>query len=76
MRMKAMTDRSMESMGPVKSAAKSGGTMRDEPNKVNMNAKAAVHAESKRSQLKSGGPGVGAKGGMSHAVSTLAKMKP
>ena len=71
-----MTDRSMESMGPVKAAAKSGGKMRDEPHKVNMNVPVAVKPASKREQLRSGGPGVGAKGGMSHAVSALAKMKP
>lgn len=70
-----MTDKSMMNMGPVKSAATSGGKMRD-TDKVHMNEKPAVKAPSKSNQMKSGGPGVGGKGGMSHAVSTLSRMKP
>jgi hypothetical protein len=70
-----MADRSMENMGPVKSVAKSGGAMRDSPDTVHKNAPPASRVETKREQLKSGGPGVGAHGGMSHAVATLKGMK-
>lgn len=70
-----MPDKSMENMGPVKRDAKSGGDHRDSPREVHMNDKPATRAPSARSQLRSGGPGVGAHGGMSHACSTLRGMK-
>jgi hypothetical protein len=64
----------MSGMGDVKKDATSGGEKRD-TDRVHMNDKPAVRPASKASQLKSGGPGVGAHGGMSHACSTLRSMK-
>ena len=70
---------------PKGGEVKMGGHMSKEPKldrddtaklKMDDKPKGMTKPASRADQLRSGGPGVGANGGMAHACATLSKMKP